>query len=329
MKKQALKNLNVLRKKKEVKKVTLQQVSSTRDMIFLGTAREVGTVENLAKTKHDNRRVGCGKLVAWEMHEKIRGKTPHWTNNGDEKSAINYTPGGNCEKQHNKNINCANSTKNTDHIIVSKKYSSRRTSNKKNKEKDKMKRMEQQIADSIRNFVAPVDAEDNSSLNRTPKILETLKLMKQKQRRRRKGCKKSTKAFKQNNKVTKILKKKQKSPTTKTSEKQKKQPKIAAAKTSEKPQPQVLGGNDVKQECKTPKTETNVHYKNVQVPENVRKAWDTLDRLDEPNQISPFQGFFSYSNSDAVGLVSDNVQIDIVSLLKDFVANERVEVEVA
>ena len=125
------------------------------------------------------------------------------------------------------------------------------------------------------------------------------------------------------------MKKKQKSPTTKTSEKQKKQPKIAAAKTSEKPQPQVLGGNDVKQECKTPKTETNVHYKNVQVPENVRKAWDTLDRLDEPNQISPFQGFFSYSNSDAVGLVSDNVQIDIVSLLKDFVANERVEVEVA
>ena len=34
MKKQALKNLNVLRKKKEEKKVTLQQVSSTRDMIF-------------------------------------------------------------------------------------------------------------------------------------------------------------------------------------------------------------------------------------------------------------------------------------------------------
>ena len=85
MKKQALKNLNVLRKKKEEKKVTLQQVSSTRDMIFLGTAREIDTVETLAKAKHYNRRVGCGKRIAWEIHEKIREKNPRSTNKDDEK----------------------------------------------------------------------------------------------------------------------------------------------------------------------------------------------------------------------------------------------------
>ena len=99
---------------------------------------------------------------------------------------------------------------------------------------------------------------------------------------------------------------------------------------------------DINKRFKT-KIENNVHYKNVQVPENVRKAWDSLGQLDESTRVSPFapavQGFFSYNNCDAVGLVGENnVEIDnAVDLLKterglDFVGfpvvNERVELEV-